>query len=64
MNIIEQDGLLYLELGPAPRGLDKDMLRAAYVQTIGYDPFKDDPTITVEEVYDTLKQYNHDRRKD
>ena len=39
----------------------KQQLAAEYVDMIGYDPFEDDPAITVDEVRDTLREY-HDAR--
>jgi len=35
----------------------KEELRKWYIDTIGYDPFEDDPTITVEEVAKIKKEY-------
>lgn len=37
--------------------MTKAELAASYVELIGYDPFVDDPTITVEEVRETLIGY-------
>jgi RNase H-fold protein (predicted Holliday junction resolvase) len=36
----------------------KARLAAEYVEKIGYDPFVDDPSLTVEEVTQTLKEYD------
>lgn len=36
----------------------KQQLAAEYVELIGYDPFKDDPAITVDEVRETLREYH------
>jgi hypothetical protein len=41
----------------------KEELRKWYVETIGYDPFKDDPTITVEEVAKIKKEYLQEERE-
>lgn len=35
----------------------KETLRKWYLNTIGYDPFEDDPTLTVEEVARVKKEY-------
>lgn len=37
--------------------LKKEELRRWYSDAIGYDPFKDDPTLTVEEVAKVKKEY-------
>lgn len=37
--------------------MNQENLSALYLQHIGYDPFIDDPTITVEEVKNTLDVY-------
>ena len=39
------------------RRLEKADLAAWYVQTIGYDPFQDDPGITVEQVRQIKSNY-------
>ena len=36
---------------------DKAALTAWYLETIGYDPFQDDPEITVEDVRRTKAEY-------
>lgn len=36
----------------------KAQLAAEYVDLIGYDPFKDDPTITIDSVRETLREYH------
>ena len=36
---------------------ERDALAKEYVSKIGYDPFEDDPTITVAEVRQTLAEY-------
>lgn len=38
--------------------MDKQQLAAEYVEKIGYDPFEDDPTLTAEEVAQTLREYD------
>lgn len=37
--------------------MSKDDLAAAYLETIGYDPFVDDPSISEAEVRETLIEY-------
>jgi hypothetical protein len=41
----------------AARWQEKGDLAAWYVTTIGYDPFKDDPNTTIEEVRQTKAEY-------
>lgn len=36
---------------------EKELLRAEYVSLIGYDPFEDDPTLSVSAVRDVLADY-------
>jgi hypothetical protein len=38
----------------------KESLAAVYLELIGYDPFKDDPTIKPCDVADTLSEYIKD----
>ena len=33
---------------------DKETVRAAYIDEIGYDPFEDDPSVTVEDAWTIL----------
>jgi hypothetical protein len=33
---------------------DKETVRAAYIAEIGYDPFEDDPSVTVDEAWTIL----------
>lgn len=40
----------------AARG-NRAALAALYVETIGYDPFEDDPTISIEDVWGVLIDY-------
>lgn len=39
---------------------EKDTLRREYIALIGYDPFEDDPSMTVDEVREIIAQYKHD----
>ena len=39
---------------------NKSALAKQYVAKIGYNPFEDDPTITAEEVEQTLKEYDEE----
>jgi hypothetical protein len=36
---------------------EKAALRAEYIDLIGYDPFEDDPSTTVDDVRETLADY-------
>lgn len=36
----------------------REILAAEYVRKIGYNPFEDDPTITADEVQQTLEEYD------
>lgn len=45
----------------SPDTLDRAALGAAYVAAIGYNPFDDDPTITPQEVRQTLREYHAER---
>ena len=36
---------------------EKELLRAEYVSLIGYDPFEDDPTLSLSAVRDVLADY-------
>jgi len=36
---------------------EKTALRAEYIDLIGYDPFEDDPSTTVDDVRETLADY-------
>ena len=36
---------------------EKELLRAEYVSLTGYDPFEDDPTLSVSVVRDVLAEY-------
>lgn len=36
---------------------EKELLRAEYVSLIGYDPFEDDPTLSLSVVRDVLAEY-------
>ena len=36
--------------------MDRQALARAYVEQIGYDPFEDDPTISIETVRETLRE--------
>lgn len=40
--------------------MDRKELAAVYISEIGYDPFIDSPTITEEEVRQTLKEFFED----
>ena len=37
--------------------IDKETVRAEYIALIGYDPFEDDPTLSVSVVRDVLADY-------
>ena len=37
--------------------LSKESVKEIYVATIGYDPFEDDPTNTLEDVVKVLQEY-------
>jgi len=37
--------------------MDREALAAEYVERIGYDPFEDDPTISEDEVRQTLVEH-------
>ena len=45
------------EAGETPESVRKEELRTWYKETIGYDPFKDDPTTTVEEIAKIKAEY-------
>lgn len=47
----------YMEAGTAGDAI-KAALALEYRDVIGYDPFEDDPSITVEEVAETLREYH------
>ena len=38
---------------------DKETLRREYIALIGYDPFEDDPSMTVDEVREIIADYKH-----
>lgn len=38
---------------------DKEALRREYIALIGYDPFEDDPSMTVDEVREIIADYKH-----
>lgn len=38
---------------------EKDTLRREYIALIGYDPFEDDPSMTVDEVREIIADYKH-----
>lgn len=38
---------------------DKETLRREYIALIGYDPFEDDPSVTVDEVREIIADYKH-----
>ena len=38
---------------------ERELLRAEYVSLIGYDPFEDDPSMTVGEVREIIADYKH-----
>ncbi len=38
---------------------DKELLRCEYIALIGYDPFEDDPSMTVDEVREIIADYKH-----
>lgn len=38
---------------------EKDTLRREYIALIGYDPFEDDPSMTVDEVREIIADYQH-----
>ena len=40
--------------------IDKETLRREYIALIGYDPFEDDPSMTVDEVREIIAGYKHD----
>lgn len=37
--------------------IDKETVRAEYIALIGYDPFEDDPTLSLSVVRDVLADY-------
>ncbi len=39
--------------------IDKETVRAEYIALIGYDPFEDDPSMTVDEVREIIADYKH-----
>lgn len=39
--------------------MQREALRQEYIRLIGYDPFKDDPSMTVELVREILADYKH-----
>lgn len=39
--------------------MQRETLRQEYIRLIGYDPFKDSPSITVDEVREILADYKH-----
>lgn len=39
--------------------IDKETLRREYIALIGYDPFEDDPSMTVDEVREIIADYKH-----
>ena len=39
--------------------MQRETLRQEYVRLIGYDPFEDDPSMTVDEVREILADYQH-----
>lgn len=39
---------------------DRAQLAAEYVDRIGYDPFEDDPTISIGDVRQTLREYHEE----
>ena len=38
---------------------EKDTLRREYIALIGYDPFEDDPSMTVDDVREIIEDYKH-----
>lgn len=38
---------------------DKETLRREYIALIGYDPFEDDPSMTVDDVREIIADYKH-----
>ena len=46
--------------GCSKRGSRKEFLRKWYIETIGYDPFVEDPKTTVEEIESIRKEYLED----
>lgn len=43
-----------------PHDQARAQLAAEYVDLIGYDPFEDDPTISIEDVRQTLREYHEE----
>ena len=39
--------------------MQRETLRQEYIRLIGYDPFEDDPSMTVEQVREILADYKH-----
>ena len=38
---------------------EKEVLRREYIALIGYDPFEDDPSMTIDEVREIIADYKH-----
>lgn len=38
---------------------DKETLRREYIALIGYDPFEDDPSMTIDDVREIIADYKH-----
>lgn len=39
--------------------MQRETLRQEYIRLIGYDPFEDDPSMTVEQVREIIADYKH-----
>ncbi len=39
--------------------MQRETLRQEYIRLIGYDPFEDDPSMTVDEVREIIADYKH-----
>ena len=39
--------------------MQSETLRQEYIRRIGYDPFEDDPSMTVDEVREIIADYKH-----
>ena len=39
--------------------MQRETLRQEYIRLIGYDPFEDDPSLTVDEVREIIADYKH-----